>query len=226
MPPMPLILEPGIRPALAVVLVEDELPMPPGLPSEGAIRAGLSAPMQGTDGTVLGDVTAGVGPIGSAVPLLPSCVAPRGLLTRATADASFDDEAPVGAVEQVTETPESPVVDTPDIGDNPDRAVSPPPSKVKLLLDDPPGHGEAVDSVPTPSGDVTLIPGAPPIGLVCAKPGLAPSRNSPAVSDSNNKVVRETLEPSCHTLNNALSPSDIALPSLRDLIDDRTNRHA
>jgi hypothetical protein len=41
------------------------------------------------------------------------------------------------AIEQVAETPESPVVDTPDIGDNLDRAVSPPPSKVKLLLDDP-----------------------------------------------------------------------------------------
>jgi hypothetical protein len=223
---MPLIVEPGIRPALAVALVEEELLMPPVLPREGAIRAGLSAPMQGADGTVPGDVTAGVDPIGSAVPLLPSCIAPRGLLTLATADASRDDEAPIVAAEQATETPESPDVDTPDIGDNPDRAESPPPSKFKLLLDDPAGHGEAMDSVPTPSGDVIPVPGAPPIRLVCAKPGLAPSRNSPAVSDSNNKVVRETLEPSCHTLNNALSPSDIALPSLRDLIDDRTNRHA
>jgi hypothetical protein len=222
---MPLIVEPGIRPALAVALLEEELPMPPVLPSEGTIRAGLSAPMQGAR-TVPGDVRAGVDPIGSAVPLLPSCIAPRGLLTLATADASFDDEAPIVAVEQATETPESPDVDTPDIGENPDRAVSPPPSKVKLLLDDPLGHGEAVDSVPTPSGDVTPVPGAPAIRLVCAKHGLTPSRNSPAVSDTNSRVIRQTLRPSCHTLNNGPSPSNIVLPSIRDLIDDRTNRLA
>jgi hypothetical protein len=112
---------------------------------EGAIRAGLSAPMQGADGTVATDAAADVDPIGSAVPLLPSCVAPRRLLTPVIADASFTDEVPVVAVEQAVETLEIPDVDTPDIGDNPDNPVSPPPSKVELLLDDPPGHGEVLD---------------------------------------------------------------------------------
>ena len=210
---MPMTLEPGIRPVLPAPLKEEEISILPVPLKEGAIRAGLSAPMQGTDGTVPPDAAADVDPMGLAVPLPPSCVPPRGLSTPAMAAASFDDEAPVVAVEQSAETLQIPDVDTPDIGDNPDRAVSPPPSKVELLLDDPAGHGEAMDSVPTPSGDATPIPGASPIMLVCAKPGLAPSRNSPAVSGTN-KVVWWPLRPKCHTLNNDLSPRDMAMLSI------------
>ena len=118
------------------------LPVPLGA---GAIRAGLSAPMQGADGTVPAGAMADVDPIGLAVPMAPSCVAARGLFTPALADATLDDEVPVVAVEQAAETLEIPDIGIPDVADNPDTPVSPPPSKVELLLDEPPGHGEAMD---------------------------------------------------------------------------------
>lgn len=219
MPPMSMMLEPGIRPVLPVALEEEEIPMPPMPVREGAIRAGLSAPMQGADGTVPADAAEDIDPIGLALALPPSCVAPRGVLTPEIADASLDDEAPVVAVEHAAGTLQIPDVDTPDMGDNPDRAVSPPPSKVELLLDDPPGHGEAVDSVPTPSGDATPIPDALSTRLVSAKPALASSRNdSPGVS-SRNIIIWRTLRPSCHTLNNEPSPGDMAMPSIWVSID-------
>ena len=212
-PPMPMILEPGIRPVLPVPLKEEEIPMLSVLLGDGAIRAGLSAPMQGADGTVPADAMGDVDSIGLMVPLPPSGVAPRGLLTPAIADVAFDDEVPVVAVEQAAEIFEIPDVDTPDIGDNPDSPVSPPPSKVELLLDDPAGHGEAMDSVPTLSDEATPIPGALPIRRVCAKHGPPLNRNSSAVSDRNSKVIWQTLQPSCHALDNDRSPRDMGLPS-------------
>jgi len=205
---MSMILEPGIRPVLAMP-VEEEIPIPPVRVRDGAIRAGLSAPMQGADGTVPADAMGDVDSIGLMVPLPPSGVAPRGLLTPAIAD----DEVPVVAVEQAAEIFEIPDVDTPDIGDNPDSPVSPPPSKVELLLDDPAGHGEAMDSVPTLSDEATPIPGALPIRRVCAKHGPPLNRNSSAVSDRNSKVIWQTLQPSCHALDNDRSPRDMGLPS-------------
>jgi hypothetical protein len=198
-PPMPMMWEPGIPPELPVPLEEDENPMPPVPVREGAIRAGLSAPMQGADGTVPADAAADIDPIGLALPSLPSCVAPRGVLMPAIADASLDNEVPV-AVEHAAGTLPIPELDTPDRGDNPDKAVSPPPSKVELLLDDPPRHGEAIDSVPTPAGDAIPISGALPVRLVCAKPDPGPSRNSPAVSTRIDKVTWRPLRLSCHTL--------------------------
>jgi hypothetical protein len=203
-PPMPMMPEPGIRPMLPGPLEEEEIPMLLVPVREGAISAGLSAPMQGTDGTVLADAAADADPIGLALALPPSGVAPRGVLT------PLDDEATVVAVEHAAGTLEIPDVDALDRGDNPDSPVSPPPSKIELLLDDPPGHGEAMDSVPTPTGDP--ISGALPVRLVCARLGLAPSRNSSAVSSRNDKVSWWPLRPSCHTLNSDPSPRDIALP--------------
>jgi hypothetical protein len=214
-PPMPTIPEPGIRPVLPVPLEEEENPVLSVPLRDGAIRAGLSAPMQGADGRVPADTMPDVDPIGLAVPSPPSSVAPRGLSMPAIADAAFDDEVPVVAVEQAVETLEIPDVDTPDIGNDPDSPVSPPPSKVELLLDDAAGHGGAMDSVPTLSGDSTPIPGAPPIRLVCSKPGPLPNRSSQAVSDRNSKVTWQTLQTSCHAPNNDPSPRDIALPSTR-----------
>jgi hypothetical protein len=157
------------------------------------IRAGLSAPMQGADGTVPAD--ADIVPIGLAPALPPSCVAPRGVLTPAIGDASLDDEVPEHAVG----TPPITELDTPDRGDNPDDVVSPPPSKVELPLDDPPGHGDAIDSIPTPTGDAIPISGALPIRFVCAKPGPLPRRNIPAVSSRIDRVTWQPLRPSCHT---------------------------
>jgi hypothetical protein len=210
-PPMPTMLEPGIRPVLPGALEEEDIPIPPVALKEGAMRAGLSAPMQGGDGTVPADAAGDVDPIGLAAPMPPSWVAPRGPLTPAIADASFDDEAPVVAVEQAGEALQIPDVETPAMGANPDRAVRPRPSKLELLLGDPAGHGGVRDSVPTLSGAGTAIPVAPPIRLVCGKPGLAASRNRPAVSGSN-KVIWRTLQPSCHTSNNDPSPRDMAMP--------------
>jgi hypothetical protein len=109
---------------LPVWLEEEEIPVLPLALGEGAIGAGLSAPMHGADGTAATDAAADVDPIGSAVPLLPSCVAPRRLLTPVIADAWFTDEVQVVAVEQAVETLEIPDVDTPDIGDNPDGTVN------------------------------------------------------------------------------------------------------
>jgi hypothetical protein len=213
---MSMILEPGIRPVLPVPLEEEEIPIPPVPIREGAIRAGLSAPIQGADGTVPAEAV-DIDPIRLALAVVPSCTAPRGALTPAMADTSLDDEAPVVAGEHAAGTPPIPDVDTPDMGDNPDSQVSPPPSNVELLLDDPPGHGEAMDSVPTPSGGAIAISGALPIRLVCAQPGLAPSRNSPAVNGRNNKVSWRPLRPSRRELNSDPSPRSIALPPMRFL---------
>jgi hypothetical protein len=175
--------------------------------------------MQGADGTVPADTAAKTDAIGLAFALPPSCVAPGGVLTSVIADASLDDEAPVVAVEHAAGTLPIPDVDTPDMGDNPDRPVSPPPSKVKLLLDGPPGHGEAADSVPTPTGDAIPISAALPIRLVCAKPDLASSRNNPVVSSRNDKVRWRPTRPSCHTLKSDPSSGDIALVPHELLID-------
>jgi hypothetical protein len=217
---MPMMPEPGIRPVLPAPLEEEEIPMLSVPVREGAISAGLSAPMQGADGTVPADVAADIDPIGLALALPPSCVAPRGVLTPAIADASLDDEIPV-AVEHAAGTPPIPELDTPERGDNPDRAVSPPPSKVELLLDDPPGHGEAMGSAPMPTGDAMLISGALPIRLVCAKPAPAPSRNSPAGS-RNDKASWQPLRPSRPTLNSDSSPRDIAPPD--EVLIDVSNK--
>jgi hypothetical protein len=212
-PPMSMILEPGIRPVLPVPLEED-IPMLSVPVREGAISAGLSAPMQGADGTVPADPAADIDPIGLALALPPSCVASRGILTPAIANASLDDEIPV-AVEHGAGTFPIPELDTPDWGDNPNRAVSPPPSKVELLLDDPPGHGDTMGSAPTPTGDAMPISGALPIRLVCAKPGPAPSRNS----SRNDKASWQPLRLSCPTLNSDPSPRDMAPPPDEVLID-------
>jgi hypothetical protein len=210
-PPMSVMREPGIRPVLPVPLAEEEIAIPPVPVRAGAIRAGLSAPMQGADGTVPAGAAADIDPIGLALASPPGCVAPRGLLTPSR-DASLADETPVAAVEHAAGTLPMADVDMPDMGDNPGSPVSPPPSKVELLLDDPPGHGEAMDWVPMPTGEAAPISGALPIRLVCAKPGLTPSRNSPVASGSNNKVSGRPLRSSCHTLNTDPSPRDMALP--------------
>jgi hypothetical protein len=210
-PPMPMMLEPGIVP-----LEEEEIPMLLVPVREGAISAGLSAPMQGADGTAPADAAADIDPIGLALALPPSCVAPRGVLTPAIADASVGDEAPV-AVEHAAGTLEIPEFDRPDRVDSPDRAVSPPPSKVELLLGDGPAHGEAIDAVPMPAGDGIPISGVLPIRLVCAKPGPALSRNSPAISSG--KGIWRPPRPSCPAPNSDPSPRDIALPPDEVLID-------
>jgi hypothetical protein len=75
---MPVILEPGIGPALAVSVDGEENPALPVLLSvllnDGAIREGASAPIQGVDGKMSGDGATDVVPVG-----LPGCVAPRAL---------------------------------------------------------------------------------------------------------------------------------------------------
>lgn len=221
---MSVMLEPGLRPVLPVPLEEAKIPMLPVPLREGAIPAGLSAPMQGAVGTVPADAAADVDPIGLVAPLPSNGAAPRGLETPAIADASLDAEALVVAVKQVAGTLQVPDVDTPDLGNNPDSPVSPPPSKVELLLDDPTGHGEAMDSVPTATGDAIPIPGAPPVRFVCAKPGLALSRNNPAVSGRNDQVSPRRLRSSGHPLNSDPSPRDIALHPEEVLVDVSTNR--
>jgi hypothetical protein len=218
-PPMAMLREPGIRPVLREPLEEEEIPKSSVPVRESAIRAGLSAPMQGADGTVSTAAAADIDPIGLALAVPPSCVAPRGVLTLAIADASLDEEAPVAAVGHAAGAPKIPDVDTPDMGDNPDSPVSPPPSKVELLLDDPPGHGEAMDWVPMPTGEAIAISGALPIRLVCAKPGPAPNRNSAVASGRNDKVGWRPLRPGCHTLNSDPSPRDRALPPDEVLVD-------
>jgi hypothetical protein len=123
---MPVILEPGIGPALAVSVDGEENPALPVLLSvllkDGATMEGVSVPIQGADGKTSGDGAMDVGPVG-----LPGCVVPRAPESKASVDGEPDDEVVDDGVEPHTlKAFGVPDVDIPDAAGMPDTPVEPP----------------------------------------------------------------------------------------------------
>jgi hypothetical protein len=197
-PPMPVILEPGIRAELPIALAaEDKSALPLLLlivtDKEGATSEEVSAPMHGAFGTMsAGTAAMDVAATGSTVPLLPGGIAPSGLLPSAAVVPTVDKD---GVAPQAWTLLVMPPV-TPDIvlappasiaaagspaaTGIPDKALNPPPSKTGRVV--PAAIVEQLlEPDPKLSGDVAAIAEGPPIELVCERAGPAQRSDKPAI---------------------------------------------
>jgi hypothetical protein len=204
-PPMPVILEPGIRAELPIALAaEDKSALPLLLlivtDKEGATSEEVSAPMHGAFGTMsAGTAAMDVAATGSTVPLLPGGIAPSGLLPSAAVIPTVDNDgvapqawtllvmpdveaaiAPGTPDIVLAPTASIPAAGSPAATGIPDKALNPPPSKTGRVV--PAAIVEQLlEPDPKLSGEVAAIAEGPPIELVCERAGPAQRSDKPAI---------------------------------------------